>query len=1295
MRVKRLLLILTLTLGVPVLVLVAALAVLVTSEAGTRFAAGWAREFVPAYTFGAVRGTLIRGLEVESLDLSGQSWSATVRRVAFIWHPRALLSGRLALEELVADGVDVTLQPSAPDATSLPTYPRLPLAVSVAALTIDGLTVRQGDGAADVQHIERLTARVQAGPSRLEVSALEVVLARARLAGEVGIADGDVLAVSARLTAQIDTEARVVEATLTLAGRLDALQVEGNVTAGLDARFGGRVDVLHSPPVFDVTVDVDSASAGGDTPDYQVGPVRIHLTGTPLAARITATGPLEQAALGPRDATVTLAVDRVTGDPPAYAGRFTWQLRADAATPQPELAGHGTFDYVGDRLTLTHDSAAPVASTLSAELRGLGATPELAATLVVSAALLPIPDEQPLELERATFTARGDMAALAVSGELSGRQARVGPLTLAFGGTVEEARRLVLERIDVGLFDGRLTATGAIEFAADLAGSLRFSASGLNLGHLLPEVDTRLGFDGRATFASRAGGPTGELVIEQLSGVWREQTVSGRASLAYDGVTLEVGTLELALGANAIALTARLGDSLAGRFTLDAPDLGAFAPGFAGRLAATGELSGKVAQPAAQASIDGARLRYGDWSLARLEGELDVDLASAATQRLSLKIEDIRQARVRRGSATISLDGTLGNHRASVELAGGPQSARLALHGAWADQAWRGVIDSAEFELGDLGAWTLAAPVKLSYADSSIAAERACLRADLASLCVTVPNWSSSTGDLALELSAVPLESFAPLLPTTLRAHGNLMATAAVAQADGRITASGHAAVADGRLELTGEGDEIETLAIPLLRTEFTLDPTLLDARVTAEIDRWMSLTGEVRYGLTPDGRLDGKLRAHAVDLAWVEAFLPDLAGTRGTAELVARLDGTVANPVIDIAASLSDGAVVVQQTGMRISILRVSARSNGDRRVVLDGTLGNADGTLALAGHVDLDADAGWPGQVTVKSERFAAVRLPEVEADLAPDLTIDFSTARIDIGGSLALPRVHVDIKQLPDAAVTVSTDEVIVGSEQSPDDADAPPDFFVDKVSGKVDLQVGDDVWIMAAGLRARLTGSMRWGKVRGARVGRGEGRISIAEGGYQAYGQNLRIERGHLTFAGAIDNPALDVRAVRADIDEDVVAGVLVNGDVRAPQFDLFSEPALPDSDILSYIITGRGLDSASSGDASVIARAALSLGAERSSMVTSRVQDAFGLDELSVNTGATAEQTSLTAGKRLTPKLSVRSEFNPFDRLWSFFLNYKLTTNWSVEAQSGARQGADVIYSIERDDLWPPAWFGDD
>ncbi|MGB1881377.1 MAG: translocation/assembly module TamB domain-containing protein, partial [Gammaproteobacteria bacterium] len=146
-----------------------------------------------------------------------------------------------------------------------------------------------------------------------------------------------------------------------------------------------------------------------------------------------------------------------------------------------------------------------------------------------------------------------------------------------------------------------------------------------------------------------------------------------------------------------------------------------------------------------------------------------------------------------------------------------------------------------------------------------------------------------------------------------------------------------------------------------------------------------------------------------------------------------------------------------------------------------------------------------------------------------------------------------------------------------------------------------------------------------------------------------------------------------------------------GQLTAPKFQLFSRPALPDSDVLSYIITGRGFGDVNSDQAGIIARAALSLGAEQGSIVTSQVQDAFGLDEFSVSTGTTAAETSFIAGKRLSPKLSVRSDFNPFDRLWSFFVNYKLTSTWSVEAESGQRQGADLIYSFERDSLLPEGW----
>src|SRR5690606_34324111 len=154
------------------------------------------------------------------------------------------------------------------------------------------------------------------------------------------------------------------------------------------------------------------------------------------------------------------------------------------------------------------------------------------------------------------------------------------------------------------------------------------------------------------------------------------------------------------------------------------------------------------------------------------------------------------------------------------------------------------------------------------------------------------------------------------------------------------------------------------------------------------------------------------------------------------------------------------------------------------------------------------------------------------------------------------------------------------------------------------------------------------------------------------------------RGTLTFAGPIDNPALNIRAVRPNID--VTAGVLVTGTARDPKIELFSAPTMSDVDMLSYIVTGRPFAGATAADGSLLARAALGLGIARSGILTSKLRNAFGLDQLALDAGSTVDDTTLVAGKQLTSQLSARSEFNVFDQIWSVFLRYRLSEMWSIE-----------------------------
>ena len=123
----------------------------------------------------------------------------------------------------------------------------------------------------------------------------------------------------------------------------------------------------------------------------------------------------------------------------------------------------------------------------------------------------------------------------------------------------------------------------------------------------------------------------------------------------------------------------------------------------------------------------------------------------------------------------------------------------------------------------------------------------------------------------------------------------------------------------------------------------------------------------------------------------------------------------------------------------------------------------------------------------------------------------------------------------------------------------------------------------------------------------------GTIRTVGGEYRAYGQRLDIERGVLRFTGAVDNPSLDILAIRPNLMQRV--GVQITGNVLAPYVRLYSEPDMPDAEKLSWLVVGRA--SASGGaEAALLQQAALALLASRSGTGKRGVAASLGLDELS-------------------------------------------------------------------------------
>ncbi len=201
-----------------------------------------------------------------------------------------------------------------------------------------------------------------------------------------------------------------------------------------------------------------------------------------------------------------------------------------------------------------------------------------------------------------------------------------------------------------------------------------------------------------------------------------------------------------------------------------------------------------------------------------------------------------------------------------------------------------------------------------------------------------------------------------------------------------------------------------------------------------------------------------------------------------------------------------------------------------------------------------------------------------PYAQLEVEPDLKIGMAGQELAISGKVLVPRGDITIRQLPPSTVKVSDDAVIVGSEQ--------PEQQPLKMKMDIDVEVGQDKLAFSGfGLSAELAGHLHIGDNLDTR-----GELNLNKGRYRAYGQRLTIRRARLFFAGPIDQPYLDIEAIRRV--DDVVAGLRLTGSAEQPTSAVFSEPAMSQEQALSYLVLGRPMSTGE--DSNMLGEAALAL-----------------------------------------------------------------------------------------------------
>jgi translocation and assembly module TamB len=934
-----------------------------------------------------------------------------------------------------------------------------------------------------------------------------------------------------------------------------------------------------------------------------------------------------------------------------------------------EWAGSATLSGSLNRLQVTHELSTPWAIGTDGDLRLLGRTdPEFDL----------LNQWQRIDIEAASFRD----GQVRVSGTMDDYRT-------AFSVTVDEPRVPTLS-ID-GRADGSLTGFADTTFsvvtssgAATAAGSLRWSPEpGASLLVQASDVDPSM-IDERLTGLLSAtadvsvqGVDAWQVRDARIEGEFLDSELAASGSISGEGDAFSCEQCLVALGGNRALIDGSLeGSTMALELDVDATDLAELSPAMAGSLEIDWSVTGTFELPRFRGIASGRALGYAGVlvSSARLEsrdpagGAFDLTLAADGIVRDTSELGSLNlSAAGEFEDATIDVDWSL------PDVATVSATAQLGLAG----DTIAGTIRRAAIDGTHSGRWILGAPAGFAAAPDSVKVDGHRWLLPSGELLVSEVEIGADRLSLAAELNGLALSTANSFLPDQFALRGTANAAVDVQRNDAGWLGTIAWTQEDTILTVTPPEEDAVELEISDAGLNARLDGD--DARVEARLrlEPGVSLRAEGSLtDLLAEPRVDGTITLDGEYWKWVSLFFPELDDFDGDVSAALAVNGPLDSPDLSGSASWSGGRAIVPELNVALTDVNITATSDRDGTAKVKGFLNAGDGSLALDGTIDDVLLASRRIELDVTGNAAEVLNWPEYRLIVSPEVTVIGEAGGWDARGTVEIPVADIAIVELPASAVDVSPDVRVIDEEFSTEATDA-------RLSGEARVVLGDDVHISAFGLDTHITGELLVGKLPGRDLS-GEGRVELIGGRFSAYGQELTIEEGTLTFTGPLDDPIVNVRATRTieDFDGTVVAGIRLNGRANNLTATIYSDPAMSEADALSYLVMGRPLSEVSVGEGQELSNAAVGLGLRQASRITQQVGQTIGLDQLTI-IGDGGDATALVAGKQFNSRLYARYAYGVFSQVGMILIRYRLTERLSLEAGAGETQSIDVLYSVDQ------------
>ncbi|WP_163135026.1 translocation/assembly module TamB domain-containing protein [Agarivorans sp. Alg241-V36] len=681
-------------------------------------------------------------------------------------------------------------------------------------------------------------------------------------------------------------------------------------------------------------------------------------------------------------------------------------------------------------------------------------------------------------------------------------------------------------------------------------------------------------------------------------------------------------------------------------------------------------VDGELSQPKFNWQIQAGQIKNRELSLDTLTSTGNLRLDESFTGKLELALANLKVAGELVNEASIQYLSENQSQELSLAVEQSERNLHLDLQGEGTLSSWQGQLAKADFT-AELGTWYLSNPIALSYEETVASIGEHCWSRDSSELCLLEPFSTDGNSKLDLRIKDFDFTVMNHLMP-----EGTELVGQASADINAQFnqwnpeTAKLSIRLSPGHVSQKTELEEVK-LSYKILDVDADLSGEKLNWQALFESDELGALRTSGVTSIDKDGQIDGKLDIDNIRLSPLLPFVTVLDNLEGRIDGEVVVKGKVISPKLDGEINLTEGYVSGPDVPLSIEQL--------ETKVLLDNQKASIDGKFNSEGRTaQWHGQFAWPnnkleGELDINAKLLPIIVDPYATLAVSPDIKIKLVDDLVDVGGTIAVEEGAIKVKSLPESAVSESSDAIVIEEQGE----------TVASQRTKIDVTVtlAEVITLEALGLNTNLKGHLNL-KQQPSEPLLADGRIELVDGKFRAYGQNLLIEKGWIMFTGPLEQPYLDIEAVRNPdtISDDVTVGVQVVGLADAPQVSLFSEPSMSQNEMLSYLLRGRAL-SDSEQDDNALSSMLLSAGIGRAEGLVGNVGSTLGLNDLSLSTAGSGSSTQVEVSAYVLPGVQVRYGMGVFDPVNELTIKYEILPKLFIEAFSGLNSALDVYYEF--------------